>query len=124
MTQLGGLPVSAGKGVLQGVTSVFKHKDRDHGSLDSQPHIPPVPTVSAATVHEAPTNSSLDPSLVTLPTKSSIDSNAPPSNEPGALKVVVVGASLNDESKAYIVLRVGDKEVKTKYSIKTAHPEW
>ncbi len=123
MTQLGGLPVSAGRGVLQGVTSVFKQKDQDRGSPDSQSRIPPVPTASTA-LQEAPTNNSLEPSLVALPTKSSIDSNAPPSNEPGALKVVVVSASLNDESKAYIVLRVGDKEVKTKYSIKTSHPEW
>jgi len=124
MTSLGGLPVSAGKGVLQGVTSVFKPKDRDRGSPDSLSRIPPVPTAPAAALQEAPTNNSLEPSLVALPTKTSIDSNAPPSNEPGALKVVVIGAALNDESKAYIVLRVGDKEVKTKHSIKTTHPEW
>lgn len=125
MTVLGGLPVSAGKGVLHGVTGVFKHrKDRDHKSSHDIPLIPAHPTAPAA-LQEATTTSSLESSLAGVPTKPSIDSTAPPSNEPGTLKVVVVNGTLSDESKAYVVLRVGNKEVKTKHSAKaTQHPEW
>lgn len=121
MTQLGGLPVSAGKDVLRGVAGVFKHhKDRE--ALHDI-HAPAASTVPAV-LQEATTNDSLDSSLAAVPTKPSLDSNAPPSNEPGTLKVVVVNGSLSDDSKAYLVLRVGDKEVKTKHSAKTTHPEW
>ena len=143
MTQLGGLPVSAGKGILQGVGGVFKHH-KDQGSSSSSSHVIPlspakqhkdrdpesshdIPLTSAystvpSAIQEATTTSSFESSLAA--TKPSIDSNPPPSNEPGTLKVVVVNGSLSDESKAYVVLRVGNKEVKTKHSTKTTHPEW
>lgn len=124
MTHLGGLPVSAGKSVLHGVAGVFKHhKDHDHESSHDTPLTPAHSTASAA-LQEATTITSLESSLAVGATKPSIDSSAPPSNEPGTLKVVVVNGSLSDDSKAYVVLRVGNKEVKTKHSTKTTHPEW
>ncbi|KAF8624817.1 hypothetical protein AX15_005704 [Amanita polypyramis BW_CC] len=124
MTQLGGLPIAASKGVFQGVAGVFKHKDRDSESLQDGRVPTSVPFPSAPPPHETPTSDVLEPGQAAFPTKTSIDNTRPACNEPGMLRVVVTSATLSDDSKAYVVLRVGDKEVKTKHSAKTTHPEW
>ncbi|KAK2462016.1 hypothetical protein APHAL10511_006479 [Amanita phalloides] len=120
-----GLPVSAGKGVLHGVAGVFKHRDHHEPLHDAHTSAAPIPIPTLALApppEETVTNNALQPSPV--PTHSSIDSNGPPSNEAGTLRVGVISGSLSDDSKAYVVLRVGDREVKTKHSAKTARPEW
>lgn len=113
MTQLGGLPVTAGKGVIHSVTGVFKRGDNE---------VVPIPT--AAVAQAAPVENGSEPNQAAFPTKAAMDNTLPANQEPGILRVVAGSASLTDESKAYVVLRVGDREVKTKYSPKTNHPEW
>ncbi|CCM00331.1 uncharacterized protein FIBRA_02361 [Fibroporia radiculosa] len=46
--------------------------------------------------------------------------------EPGALRVVIMDAKdmSTGDVKPYVIVRVGDKEYKTKHSHKTATPEW
>ncbi|TFK30388.1 transmembrane protein [Coprinopsis marcescibilis] len=121
MTQIGGLPVTAGKGVFHGVTGVFKRSgDKDRNELDvaladvpagqaSRPILGPAAAVGTAG------------GLAAFPT-----SDAPSSNEPGTLRVTVIDAKdlSQSEIKPYVVLRVGDKEHKTKHTSRTAAPEW
>ena len=48
------------------------------------------------------------------------------SRDPGTLRVVVKDAKdlSTSDIKPYVVIRVGDKENKTKHAHKTATPEW
>ncbi|KAF7306591.1 hypothetical protein MIND_00450400 [Mycena indigotica] len=115
MTQFGGIPVNAGKGVLHGVTGVFKKgKDDD---------VPPVPTLSAPSgqaSHPVGQNDELHPDM------SIMSHDNPPSSEPGTLRVTVLDAKdlSSGDTKPYATIRVGDKEFKTKPTPKTASPEW
>lgn len=116
VTQIGGLPVHAGKGVIHGVAGVFGRKhEKERESLPelpvgqaSQPAgQPDLPEVGAATAFPAsPTDGG--------------------SQEPGTLHVTVLGAKdlSASDSKPYVAIRLGDKEYKTKHTGKTANPEW
>ncbi|KAG5654026.1 hypothetical protein H0H81_008041 [Sphagnurus paluster] len=126
MTQLGGIPVSAGKGVFHGVTGVFK---RDH-SQPSEPakELPPPPLPAAGQASQpVGLSDNLDAKSVatSFPASSIADGSAHP-QEPGTLRVGVLSAKdlSSPDSKAYVTIRVGDKEVKTKHVGKTATPEW
>ena len=48
------------------------------------------------------------------------------SSEPGTLRVTVIDAKdlASSDVKPYVVVRVGDKEQKTKHASKTSTPEW
>jgi len=108
VTTIGGLPVSAGKGVFHGVAGVFKNKDSDD--------LPTSPTV-------LPVSEAARRSTTSL---AAGENNVAAAPGPGTLKVVVLDAkdlSQNDV-KPYVTLRVGDKEVKTKHTPKTHSPEW
>lgn len=117
MTQFGGLPVSAGKGVLHGVTGVFKkgNKDEDPQQL---PAVPDVPAGQASHPIGQPDTLRAD--------ASSMSHETLPSSEPGTLRVTVLDAKdlSSSDSKPYATIRVGDKEYKTKPTHKTATPEW
>lgn len=123
MTQIGGLPMSAGKGVFHGVTGILKKGHKGDGSDDSSvPDLPagqqsyPVGTSELATSAGNP-----------FPPSSSSENLPVSSNsEPGTLRVTVIDAKdlAGGDAKAYAVIRVGDKEQKTKHSGKTASPEW
>lgn len=121
VTQIGSLPVSAGKGVFQGVASVFKRGDKDNDEI-----VPPVPDLpSGQSSHPIGMPSSIAAQSEPFPqSKFSMD-GAPA--QPGTLRVTVIDAkdlSVN-ETKAYVIVRVGDRENKTKHSHhKTATPEW
>jgi Ca2+-dependent lipid-binding protein len=119
MTQIGGLPVSAGKGVFHGVTGVFK-KDKDRKSDDVDDVIPDVPTGQASHLVGGP-GEGFTSGLAAFPNS---DNGA--SNEPGTLRVTVVDAKdlASSDVKPYVVVRVGDKEQKTKHVGKTSTPEW
>lgn len=116
MTQIGHLPGAAGKGVLQGVTGVFKRRNSSSSeSSDDRPD-PPSGVVSQPVYDDAP---------AAFPASGS--SNGHGSNEPGTLRVIVKDAkdlSTSDDIKPYVVIRVGDKELKTKHGQKTSSPEW
>lgn len=125
MTQIGGLPVGAGKGVLHGVGGIFSKKEKDYAKEDNG--LPPVPDLPAGQASR-PTGQ-----VDTLKTTGGSTSAFPsPTNgngsstEPGTLRVTVLDAKdlSSTDSKPYCSLRLGDKEQKTKHAGKTATPEW
>lgn len=118
MTQIGALPVSAGRGVFQNVAGVFKRGDRDH---DHHP-------VDMATSGQASQPVGVSDTLEaksTFPIDAAENTHASTA-EPGTLRVTVLDAKdlSTSESKSYVTIRVGDKEFKTKHTAKTATPEW
>ncbi|EDR16040.1 uncharacterized protein LACBIDRAFT_227976 [Laccaria bicolor S238N-H82] len=118
MTQIGGLPVDAGKGVLRGVAGVFKRGDRDHAETAT------IPDVHSGQASQ-PVGISDHLEAVSTPFPST-PPNEVASNEPGTLRVTVLDAKdfNTGEIKPYVVLRLGDKEYRTKHTSKTATPEW
>ncbi|KAG9314629.1 C2 domain-containing protein [Chiua virens] len=124
MTQLGALPMGAGKGVIHGVGGIFKrdflHHDKssEHLSLpvESMAEHPPADQPSTS-----PTGSAVFPS-----TESGPRGTGGPPSEPGTLRVVVFNAKglSGGDMKPYVTLRVGDREFKTKHGSKTSSPEW
>ncbi|KAF9270554.1 tricalbin [Marasmius fiardii PR-910] len=124
MTQIGGLPVQAGKGVFHGVTGVFKKDHNDH------PPVPPVPQITSGQAsHPIGTSGVVEAGSEPFPsngTHDRMDSGGSGSGEPGTLRVVVIDAKdlSTGDAKPYAILRLGDKEHKTKHVGKTAHPEW
>lgn len=120
VTAIGSAPITAGKGVLHGVATVFKRgKDEVHGLVDpsAQPEpkadIPGTQMSQPAGVH------------MEVPVVSSAANGT--SAEPGTLKVAVLDAKDlmgGLDVKPYAVLRIGEKEQKTKHAGKTVAPEW
>jgi Ca2+-dependent lipid-binding protein len=134
MTQIGGLPMGAGKSVVHGVTSsitgVFK-RDKDHSkgnSQGSENDLPPVPNLpsgqSSQPVGQSP-HLGGGPGAATASAFPSTN-NGSGSKDPGTLRVTVLsGKDLSaGDIKPYVTLRLGDKEVKTKSAGKTGAPEW
>lgn len=126
MTQL---PVSAGKGVFQGVAGVFGRKSRDEDDRELEaPHTP------AGQASHALSPESRNGSTTAFPMfsgRASTDGlpampNGGSSQEAGTLRVTLVsGKDIGDgDDKPYTTLRIGDKEFKSKYGAKTATPEW
>lgn len=142
MTQIGALPIGAGKGVFHGVTGVFKHKDKN-GTIvedmepESNGQVSHMRVASGSSEGSVPAN--LPNGQVSQPVGQSdhmvggglksFPSNGQLSDgskvEPGMLKVTVLDAKDlgQGDVKPYAVLRCGDKEQKTKH-VKTATPEW
>lgn len=134
VTQVGGLPLAGGREVVHGVGKVgsgigqlFKRDHKSEAQLAvpedapagqtsvplKGPDVPP--TTAPATAQTFPSAASANGHGV---------SNGSAS-EPGTLRVTVVEAkdlSVSD-TKPYVVLRVGDKEYKTKNQ-KTPAPQW
>lgn len=119
MTQIGSIPLGAGKGVFHGVTGVFKRNKDD----ESEPE------------NEAPSGQASQPigngeggngftAFPSSDSQASIDNGS--GGEPGTLRVTVLDAKdlPSNDYKPYAVIRIGDKEVKTKHTGKTAAPEW
>lgn len=125
MTQLGGLPVNAGKGVLHGVAGgvagiagVFKRGgDKD---LDDTHGVPPELPAGQVS-HPVETSDSMQGVTASFP---SSDDHV--NHEPGTLRVTVLDAKdlSSHDAKPYATLRLGDKEFKTKHTAKTSTPEW
>ncbi|KAJ6604267.1 C2 domain-containing protein [Mycena vulgaris] len=117
MTQFGGLPVTAGKGVFQGVTGVFKKGGKEE-ERHQTPAVPDVPSGQASHPIGQPDVLRAD--------ASSPSHEASASSEPGTLRVTVLDAKdlSSSDSKPYAIIRLGDKEFKTKPTHKTATPEW
>lgn len=153
VTQIGTLPVNAGKGVFHGVTGVFKKGDHDeepasdsgNGSSLDPVHASkqvfhgvtgifkkgdrePEPDITAPSGQASqPANAAGGPldhptAGVNVPMANGDDR---PQNA-GTLHVMVMDAkdiSIN-EVKPYVIVRCGDREVKTRHVGKTATPEW
>ncbi|KAH7883879.1 C2 domain-containing protein [Phlebopus sp. FC_14] len=123
MTTFGTMPLGAGKGVIQGVGGIFKKdpfgRHEKTEDLSSPPSDPPQLPHSVGQTLTAGGDATAFPSMT------SSDASAAPSN-PGTLRIVVAGAKdlSSADVKPYAVLRVGDREHKTKHSNKTSMPEW
>ncbi|KAG2756512.1 tricalbin [Suillus brevipes Sb2] len=129
MTQIGSLPFGAGKGVVRGIGNVFK---RDFGGSHEKLDIPnPIPEAAAGQASRPIGEYTADDDInattaATFPSSSRTPSLSGPPSEPGTLRVTMMSAkdvSMAD-TKPYAVIRVGDKEFKTKHGNKTSAPEW
>jgi hypothetical protein len=128
MTAIGTAPISAGKGVIQGVATgvatVFKRgKDSDevHGPVGSGA---PAETNVPGTQISQPI---VDGELLEVPVVSSAANGYYVPAEPVALKVSVLDAKDligGPDVKPYAVVRIGEREYKTKHTGKTVAPEW
>lgn len=130
MTQLGGLPLGAGKGVVHGVGSVGRHvtgvfkRSKSIKESDESDVEPPPAQVSMPAGPNASPAAAVAAGTTIPPTQDPI-----PQPNIGVIKVVVVGAkdlSTAGESsvKPYLVLRVAKEKFKTKHAGKTLTPEW
>ena len=116
MTQIGHIPVGAGKGVFHGVTGVFKRRNSSSSDSSDERPDPPAGVVSKPVDYA-------EAGPASFPTSGSLNGHS----EPGTLRVIVREAkdlSTSDDIKPYVLIRVGDKEHKTKHSHKSASPEW
>lgn len=139
VTQIGGLPVSAGKGAFKGVTSVFRRGDKDHQDVVG---VVPVPVpMSASVSQDLPAGQSSTHGVGGVMMGNggqsesfSLDGQSLAAEghgvgsmqPPGILRVTILGAKdiALSETRAYVTVRVGDKEAKTKHYHKTTTPEW
>ncbi|KAL5495683.1 TCB2 [Sanghuangporus weigelae] len=134
MTQFGGIPLGAGKGMVHGVGKIgnkvggVMKRDKD-GKEDAIPVVnaeePPSGQVSGPI---GATTAGASNGVNNVDFASTGEGSAPA--EPGTLKVSVLHAKDlrdpdGDAPKPYVVVRVGEKEHKTKHASKsTAIPEW
>lgn len=130
VTQIGSIPFGAGKGVVRGIGHVFKRDFGDSREKLDVPHaIPEVPAGQASRPigeHDTADGDTNAATASNFPSLSRTPSLSGPPSEPGTLKVTMISAkdvSMAD-TKPYAVLRVGDKEFKTKHGNKTSSPEW
>lgn len=142
-TQIGHIPMSAGRGVVQGVTGVFR-RGKGTNSNASESEEDGERTPATATLDKTPTISRFlgkKPSMASIHEMPSIragtatvgngslgaDQNTDGSSlEPSAVRVSVLSCKDLSQSdvKPYATVRVGDKEYKTKHGQKTSCPEW
>lgn len=130
MTAIGSAPISAGKGVLQGVTGVFKRgKDGedDHnffgfGSSSTSEPKAVVPNIPGTQVSQ-----SVGEGERSAVAAASDTNEHSAQQEHGVLRVSILDAkdlTAGPDVKPYAVVRLGEKEYKTKHTGKTAAPEW
>lgn len=132
VTQIGSLPVSAGKGAFKGVTSVFRRGDKDPQDVVGLVPVPVSMSVppdlpagqSSHAVGDVMSGGQIEPldGQNLAAEGHGVGSTQPP----GILRVTILGAKdiALSETRAYVTVRVGDKEFKTKHYHKTATPEW
>jgi len=122
VTAIGSAPINAGKGVLHGVANVFK-RGKDNNEIHSlvDPSAQPEPKAGApGTQMSQPAG---EHSEVPVVSSSAANGTSPE----GTLKVLVLDAKDligGSDVKPYAVLRIGEKEHKTKHAGKTVAPEW
>jgi hypothetical protein len=127
MTAIGSAPINAGRGVFHGVAGVFRRgrdSDDDFFGLGAQPEPKAVIADHPVTQASQPLG---DGEHLGVPAVTSgvIGDNAP--LEHGTLKVLVLDArdlTGGSDVKPYAIVRIGDKEHKTKHAGKTVAPEW
>ena len=130
MTQIGHIPGAAGKGVIHGVTGVFRRVGGSGTDTESEDErlapLRSIPAAGQATQDTSIVGGALHPGTAFPATNGSPQqANGQLYAEPGTLRVTVLDAkdlSTNDV-KPYVTIRVGDKEQKTKH-IKSSTPTW
>ena len=126
MTAIGSAPINAGRGVFHGVTNVFrrgKESDDDLLNWGAQPEPKAVIPDNPGTHVSQPLG---DGERLGVPAVISSGVNTVPL-EHGTLKVLVLDAKDlvgGSDVKPYAIVRIGDKEHKTKHAGKTVAPEW
>ncbi|KAI0706072.1 tricalbin [Cytidiella melzeri] len=129
MTQIGNLPVGAGKGVIHGVTGVFRRvgvSGSDSEPDDAKASYKNIPAAGQASQALGAVGGPLDPAAAAMPNAIADGNvNGQQASEPGVLRVTIMDAKdlSTTEVKPYVTVRVGDKEQKTKH-IKSQTPEW
>jgi hypothetical protein len=118
--------VSSGRGVLHGVANVFKrgHSEDGHNvsGLGTVPESKAVPDISGTQVSQPVTDG--EHMVPVVPSGTNGQSS---STDPGILRVSVLDAKDligGQDVKPYAVVRVGEREFKTKHAGKTVTPEW
>jgi hypothetical protein len=131
LTSISGMPIGAGKGVVQGVTGVFKKEidffvKRVEGDKLPTAHNLPIGQVGPqAAEHTDSVVAVAPPPPNAIPSVPVDGGDGSTSVEPGTLKVTVLEAKISvSDIKPYVVLRVGNTECKTKHSAKSNTPEW
>ncbi|KAI9462339.1 tricalbin [Lactarius psammicola] len=130
MTAIGSAPLNAGKGVFHGVAGVFrrgKDSDDDHSLFGwgAQPEPKAVIPDNPGTQVSQPLGDGERLGVPAVASTGVIGHNAP--LEHGVLKVLVLDAKDligGPDVKPYAIVRIGDKEHKTKHAGKTVAPEW
>ena len=117
--------VSSGRAVLQGVASVFKRGQSEDGhivsGLGTVPESKVVPDISGTQLSQPVTEGE---HVVLVSSGTNVQST---STDPGILRVSVLDAKDligGQDVKPYAIVRVGEKEFKTKHAGKTVAPEW
>jgi hypothetical protein len=130
MTAIGSAPIHAGKGVLQGVAGVFRRgrdSEDEHTpfglgipfGLGTHPEPKAIPDIPGTQVSQP-----VGDGVAAVPSSTN-GYNIP--SEHGILRVTVLDAkdlTGGLDVKPYAVVRVGEKEFKTKHAGKTVAPEW
>jgi hypothetical protein len=118
--------VSSGRAVLQGVASVFKRGQSEDGhivsGLGTVPESKVVPDISGTQLSQPVTEG--EHVVLVVSSGTNVQST---STDPGILRVSVLDAKDligGQDVKPYAIVRVGEKEFKTKHAGKTVAPEW
>ncbi|KAH7345115.1 tricalbin [Rhizoctonia solani] len=125
MTQVGGVPLGAGRAVGRKIGGLF---GRDKDSSDELPEVPPIPPVAEAPAANGNGNSTADGSMGSA-TGLAVKPPPSPTPGPGTLKVTLhrakdlTGIEDDDVAKPYVILKIGDKDHKSKH-VKSNTPEW
>ncbi|CEL57601.1 putative protein PYUK71,03c OS=Schizosaccharomyces pombe (strain 972 / ATCC 24843) GN=SPAPYUK71.03c PE=1 SV=1 [Rhizoctonia solani AG-1 IB] len=124
MTQVGGVPLGAGRAVGRKIGGLF---GRDKDSSDDLPEVPALPAVtedaSAANGNGTANGSVGSAAGIAIKPPGS------PAPGPGTLKVTLhrakdlTGVEEGDVAKPFVILKIGDKDHKSKH-VKSNTPEW
>jgi hypothetical protein len=128
MAAIGSAPINAGKGVLQSVVGVLKRgmdSEDEHNFFGwgSQPQpsvaVSDIPVIQVFKPFE-------DGERLGVPTAPDTDGYSAPT-EPGVLRVSILDAKDligGPDVKPYAVVRIDEREFKTRHPGKTVTPEW
>ena len=118
----GHIPVGAGKGVISGVTGIFGRRNSVSSGSSDEARAPDPP---AGVVSKPVDFAGEGPAAFPSAANGNGNGNGHAA-EPGTLRVIVKDAKDlgSTDAKPYAVVRVGDKEFKTRHLHKTSTPEW
>ncbi|CAE7115005.1 unnamed protein product [Rhizoctonia solani] len=124
MTQVGGVPLGAGRAVGRKIGGLF---GRDKDSSEDLPEVPPPPP-DTEPAPAANGNGAANGSVGSA-TGLAVKPPSSPAPGPGTLKVTLhrakdlTGVEDGDVAKPYVILKIGDKDHKSSH-VKSNTPEW
>ncbi|KAG9104760.1 hypothetical protein FRC06_011242 [Ceratobasidium sp. 370] len=127
MTQVGGLPLGAGRSVGRKALGLFGHRDKDE-STEESPVLVSAPVVEGnGTANGAPP--AAPSGSVGSAAGMAVKPMASPTPGPGTLKVTLhrarglTGIEEGDTAKPFAILKIGDRDHKSKH-VKSNTPDW